>query len=353
MSLPRRTAFVALAVAAVLAGGGPSWAEDSAPTPSAPGDDLVSFGIAPAGPDRPDDRPYVAVSASAGSVVYEHVAIVNTDDQPIELQVYSGDVSTAEGGGLTVTTKDQSPTDAGAWVSITGPSAVTVPAQTPATGYGFTIVPLVISIPADAEPGDHIAGLVAGLISDGQGGTNAPAVELEQRVAARLYIQVTGALEPAVQIRDLRTTWEPSNIMGNGRAVVTVTLVNTGNMRMAVEPRARVSGPFGALPRSAAGGRVDELLPGDSVELSIPVDGVWPLIAESVTVDAVTVAAPAGADPGLGTVTEVGHFWAIPWLMLSILLLLIVLLVWWWLSRRRAVQPQPAGLESDLPAAVP
>ncbi|HMO11985.1 MAG TPA: hypothetical protein PKB06_10915, partial [Actinotalea sp.] len=156
--------------------------------------DLVSFGIAPSGRERPDDRPFIIVSAPPGATIYENVAVINLDSRPLTLDVYTGDFLMAEGGGLAVTTRDQPPTGIGSWIAIQTPASVTVPAQTAETGYGFTVVPLVISIPDNAQPGDHLGGVVAALVSAGEGGVNTPDLELEQRVAARVYIRGDGEL---------------------------------------------------------------------------------------------------------------------------------------------------------------
>lgn len=305
--------------------------------------DTVTFGIAPAGPERADDRPYVSVAAAPGSVIYEHVAIINQDDQPIELDVYSGDVIMAEGGGLSVTTRAEGALEAGSWIAVQGPTTVTVPAQTRESGYGFVIVPLTITIPANATPGDHVGGLVASLRTSGQGGENAPTVDLEQRVAARIYVQVTGEVTAGLAITGIDAEWTGASVLGTGAVTVRYTLTNTGNLQYAVEPSVTVAGPFGLLPGSTDADRIDVLLPGGSVEQSVTVDGVWALFRETVTIDAVAQPSAAGADPGLGTISATTSVTAIPWLALAAVVLLLAVLVWWGRSRRRRRRRQAAA----------
>jgi len=301
----------------------------------APPQDLVSFGISPAGVDRPDDRPYLAMDAPAGAVVYEHAALINQDEVPVSLEVYGADVIMAEGGGLSVRAKADVSTDAGSWITVQGPATVEVPAQTPETGYGYAIVPFTVTIPANAEPGDHIAGFVASLVTVGSGGENSPNIQLDQRVAARVYIRVQGELNPDLQVADIVATWLPGSAFSTGSVRVEYTVRNTGNVRMAVEPTVGVAGPFGLLPASAAGTRVDELMPGGEARLTTVVEDVWPLIRERVTIDAVAVAATGGQDPGIGTVRTSVHLWAVPWVILGILLALFALLVYRVLRARR------------------
>jgi hypothetical protein len=122
---------------------------------------------------------------------------------------------------------------------------------------------------------------------------------------------------------------------------VTYTLKNTGNVRLGVEPAVRVTGPFGLLPQYADGKKADELLPGSSVEQTVAVDDVWPLVFESVTVSATAVASTGLDDPGIGTVTGSAHAWAVPWALLAIVL--IVVGAWLLLRRRRQHRGTPSG----------
>lgn len=301
--------------------------------------DLVSFGIAPAGSERPDGRPFLSYAAAPGSTIYDHVAVLNQDDQPVSLQVYGGDVVQAD-AGLSVRARADANVDAGAWLTVDSPPQIDVPGQTADAGVGYVIVPFTLTIPADAQPGDHLGGIVASLVTVGSGGDGSPAIQLDQRVAARVYIRVDGDLAPGLVVTDLVATWVPGSLVGAGSVEVTYTLRNTGNQRMAVEPSARVAGPYDLLARFAAGTRVDDLLPGAEVDQSITVAGVWPLVRETVTVSAHVGATVTGDDPGLGAVTASTTTWAMPWVALAGLALLLALVVALVLRRRRRGGPR-------------
>ena len=198
--------------------------------------------------------------------------------------------------------------------------------STPETGYGYAIVPFTVTIPANAEPGDHVGGFIASLVSVGSAARTAPNIQLDQRVAARVYIRVPGELKPGLELSDVVATWQPGSHFASGSMSVEYTLRNTGNVRMAVEPRVGVAGPFGLLcrgrrftsRRAAPGGR-DASDHGGR--------GRRPLIRETVTVEATAVAATGGEEPGIGTVSTEVHVWAAPWVILGILLALLTLLV--------------------------
>lgn len=307
----------------------------SAPAPAASGSPLVTFGIAPASAGRPDSRSYVAVMAPPGSVLYDDIAVLNQSDVPLDLDVYPADAVNDAAGALALPARAQALSGAGAWLTL-GASAVSVPAQSTKAGIGFVVVPVTITIPADAEPGDHVAGVVAAMTTKGDGGTDTPTIDLEQRTGARVYITVDGPVKPGLVVTSVSADYTPGRalgVAGAGTMTVTYTLKNTGNVRLGVEPAVRVAGPFGLLPQSADGKKVDELLPGSSVEQTVTVDDVWPLVLESVTVSATAVAAIGRDDPGIGTVTGSTHAWAVPWAYLALLVLIAA--GWWWLRRRR------------------
>lgn len=299
-----------------------------------PPDQLVTFGVAPAGPEKPDQRPYLAYTVAPGSVIRDNIAVLNQADHALELDVYPSDVVPGAEGGLEVPARADAPTRAGAWVT-SDVAHVQAPPQTAEAGLGFVIVPFTVTIPTNAEPGDHVAAVVAALTAQGEAGVGSPALDLEQRVAARLYITVDGALAPGLVIKDLGTTFESGGLVRAGAVNVAYALENTGNVRMKVSPTVRVTGPFGLLPRSADGPVVDELLPGGSVDQTVAVPDVWPLVRLTTTVTAVAEAATGGADPGLDPVSSSTSTWAWPWLLVAVLVLLVLLIAWRVVRRRR------------------
>lgn len=322
-------AFVALLVSL-----GPSYAavapdgdDDGQPT-------LATFGVAPAQATSPDPRSFVTIGASPGATVYENVAVLNQSDFPLTLSVYASEaVNDKTDGSLTLANRGEL-ADAGAWLEM-GATSVDVPAQSPEEGIGKVIVPFTAHIPADAEPGDHVAAVVASLTTTGKGDADAPGLELEQRVGARVYITVAGPTRPALTVTDVQATYDPGpvwGLLGQGRTTVTYTLRNTGNVRMRVEPGVKVAGPFGLLPASTDGAPVDELLPRGEVEQEAVVDGVWPLVRSTVTVTARPSTAPDGAEITLDPVSVSQDLWTVPWLWLLVLLVVVVLL-----TRRRLV----------------
>lgn len=349
----RALTVVLLAAAALLAAPTTALAETappSAPTggfdqeDAAQGDkDLASFGIAPAGPERADERPYLRYTVAPGTVIYDHIAVLNQGDRPVDLDVYASEVRTGAEGGLVAPAKGEPLTGSGTWLSP-AMDRVSVPAQTPTAGFGFVIVPFTISVPANAQPGDHVGALVASLRVRSEASENSPGLELEQRVVARVYITVDGDLTPGLEIRSLGAHFERGGPFASGRVVVGYALVNTGNVRMRVSPHVEVSGPAGWFRHEAEGVVVEDLLPGSQVVQQVTVDGIAQLLRLSVAVTAEASAPPAGGeDPGLAPVTVTTGVWVIPWWYLLIVLLVVATIVWRYAVRRRGARGEGGG----------
>ena len=176
---------------------------------------------------------------------------------------------------------------------------------------GTVILPVTITVTADAEPGDHAGGIVASLDTVGQNpdGQN---IELQQRVASRVYVQVGGQIAPELSITGIEADYvPPARPWQPGSVELSYTVANTGNLRLGFEPTATVSGPVGTLSRSRGSDTVEELLPGSSVDIRVTVPDVWPVVRAGVRVTANPLAAPVAADPGLTPVRAERTIWAI------------------------------------------
>lgn len=303
----------------------------------------ATFGI---GPTRPgpagqvvDGRPYFDYRASAGATVRDAVAVINYGTEPLKLRIYATDATQGEDGSFGLLASDDTPMDAGSWFKLEVPPSgtITVPPRQGSV-YGRVEVPLEVKIPADATPGDHVAGVIASLDSESKDkkGTR---IKLEQRVAVRTYFRIDGPLEPRLEIAQLHTSYTANlNLSGRGTTTVTYQVRNTGNVRMDAAQIVDVSGWFegSTIERPAP---VQDLLPGSSLDVTHTfqddfaigqLDSLVSLIATPVD-----TAIPADRTP----VQEHTTIWAWPWpLMLfigAIVLLLALAGYVTWRRRRR------------------
>ena len=338
----------ALALVAAFPGGVAAAERSSTAGRVAQDKNLVTFGIGPAGPERPDQRPYLEYGVQPGSVVLDHVAVVNQSDVPLTLAVYPGDAINSEGGGLDITQRAQRNQDLGSWVTLgravasstpdptsRSQTTVTVPPQSARTGRGTVVVPVRIAVPADAGPGDHVGGIATALLARGANPTSHN-IDLEQRVVTRVYVRVAGPLEPGLSVDVLDADYTGGPGLGTAGTVrVTYRITNSGNVRLGAASRVDVRGPFGLGGRSVEAQVVGELVPGGSAIATATVTDVWPMIRSTARVLVRAVPAPSAELSDTDVATARAGLWSFTWQQAVLSALVFVLFLLVLLGRRR------------------
>jgi hypothetical protein len=311
------------------------------PTPAAhaaPGGDALTWSVAPSGPKGPNGRPALEYKLDPGATVTDHVAVTNHSKRPLTLRLYANDAFTTAGGGFDLHAANATPTDAGSWIKPAQPT-VTLPASS------RIVVPFTLTVPADATPGDHAAGLVASLADAGNDDAG-KRVTVDHRVGARVYLRVTGPLRPALDVTDVQintaTSWNPLSLP---RVTAAFTIKNTGNVRLTGRPSALIEGPFGLGARTATTTAIPEILPGGSLRATIVLDAAPPLFHERLTVAVIPSTADGRAiDPAPVRAATTLTVWLTPWPQLTLLASIALLITTWLLTRRRRAHRMRAAL---------
>ncbi|MEV6553741.1 DUF916 domain-containing protein [Streptomyces sp. NPDC051597] len=309
-SVPRLiAAVIAAAVAALAAPGAPARAADNGNWAVFP----VSSGA--------DRRPYFYLSASPGTTLTDQVTVTNKTAAPMTFRLYGADAyNTERDGGFAVRTQREPQHGVGAWTR-TGRPAVTVPAHASVT------VPFTLTVPADAEPGDHPGALVA-LDEKVAAGRGDLAMGVRQAVGARVYLRVTGPTVPALAVEDVTLAQHRPLVPGTGtsRTTISYTLHNRGNVTLDPKVELRATGLFGRTLLSRALTKVPaELLPGQKVRLTEP----W---AGSPQLDRGDVRLTASAKGVTGS--GGASFLALPWPAVAVLVAALAAGILGWRLRR-------------------
>ncbi|MGI5270488.1 hypothetical protein ACQEUU_15145 [Nonomuraea sp. CA-218870] len=273
----------------------------------------TTWSVVPADAGGPDGRSVIDLELAGGQQVVEHVAVINRSTEPVDFTIDANDGYLTSKGYFDMRPSDAEPTDGGAWITV--PEKVTIAAG------ATSVVPVAVSIPRNATPGDHPAGVTASLETvSGQ-------VRVQNRVGVRLNIRVTGDYVAKVAVTGVRAEYVGSwNPFAAGSVEVTYTVANEGNVRLVTDNQVLTStlvGESGWNDPSAA--RARELMPGGSRTFAARVPGAWPLGPIGTTVMALP--SPAGEPlPGVAAQrSAVGTtVWALPWPQLGSVALLVL-----------------------------
>ena len=330
-------ALVAPAAADPAADPAAGAAADPAADPAA-ASTQVTWGVRPADTVHGAARPNFAYTLPPGGTLSDALVVTNKGDAPLALDVYAADGFLTPDGTLDVLGAGEESTALGAWVRVDTPEIVLEPGAA-------AEVPFTLTVPDDAQPGDYAAGIVSSLLVE-----NAAGVSVDRRLGSRVHLRVSGDLAPALAVTGLRVDYDAGgNPVAPGAATVTFTVTNTGNARLAPTEQVQVAGLFGLGRARAAAVDVPELIPGASVQRSVRVDGVWPLVRTTATIAlggevvALPGAAAADAAPPVPGVVATGTAWAVPWALIGALALVVALVALRVLAgRRRRVRHQRA-----------
>lgn len=332
-------ALVALGVLALHLVGLPAAA-------AADGSTQVSWGVRPADTVHGAERPNFAYTLPPGGTLSDALIVTNRGDAPLALDVYAADGFLTPDGTLDVLEAGEQSTALGSWVAVTTPEVVVEPDAT-------VEIPFTVTVPADAQPGDYAAGVVSSLLVE-----NAEGVTVDRRLGSRMHVRVSGDLAPAIAVSDVHVAYAAGGSpVAPGSATVTFTVTNTGNARVAPAEQVQVSGLLGLGDARAAAVDVPELIPGASVERSVVVDGVWPLVRTTarVALGGEVVALPGAAaaeNPLVPGVVATAAAWAVPWAVLAALLVVGVLIALRVRAGRRRKDRHQRAVDDAVAAAL-
>jgi hypothetical protein len=286
--------------------------------PAAAAEDDTTIGVAtrPAGEDgRPDGRTRLSYSADPGQSVTDQVLVGNTGTERQDFTVYATDAFNAEGGAFSLLPTAETPTAIGAWLRFeNGENRI----QFSLEPDEVRLLSFTMQLPAEATPGDHVGGLVASVLEEGQ------QVSLDRRVATGLFARVSGELQPRLNVSSFDASyggdwWNPFN----GTVKVRYTVDNPGNVALSANLAMNVNTWF-AIPATAErGGNIPVILPGNSASYEFTVDGIgqWLFLNPSVTLSPFVESSDPALSLPVSPVSRDAVVFGVPWTLLILLAL--------------------------------
>lgn len=288
-------------------------------------DDTDGISGSPSGETGADTRSRFSYEVAPGQQILDYYEVSNTGTTPQVMKIYGTDAYNTEDGSYGLLETGAAPSDAGSWFGfINGAAEVDLPLE-PGTSQ---VVPFSVTVPADAAPGDHAAGIVISVATpDGQ-------IVVDRRVATRVYVRVPGELQPALSISSIAADYNGEVNPLDGTTDITFTVTNAGNVALSADMVAGVKTYFGIGAGELSRQELSEMLPGATRTITMTVPGVAqlgylnPYVTLQPRVDADAM------DPGaLDQVNRDTVAFAVPWLLLAALVL--AALVWGFLRIRR------------------
>jgi hypothetical protein len=321
---PAAVSALAAGAAAVMLFAGPVGAAAASSTPASStslssavpsSDEAITWSVAPSTIEGPDKRSWVERTIDPGESVTEYLAVRNLGTATTTFTLDAADGYFTETGRFNMLKAGEESTDAGTWISVD--DDVTV--ESGATA----IVPFTITVPANATPGDHAAGIAASISSVGTTSDGAQ-IGVDSRIGFRVMTQVAGELAPAMAVSGVTAAYEPSwNPFAPGELSIRYTAENAGNTQLS----------FGEKVAGTETERGD-LFPGETRQVSVEPSRLWPLGLISTEV-VVQGSVPRGDALAVEPVTETVVVWAMPWAQLAVLAIVASVVLAMIIARRR------------------
>jgi hypothetical protein len=244
-----RYLVASIAAAGALAVMGVAASTSVAATPSPTG----GFSVRPVefNPNVPATRAYFIVTATRGTSFTDHIAIVNSNAQPIELLAYPVNGLTGTTSGDVYANRQDARVSTGAWLTHATES-INVPADSPVV-EAFTV-----KVPKNATPGDHLAGMAFQAAQHTVGGGHFAITEIVREVVG-IEIIVRGSASKRIAVRGASLAALP----GTNFPAVVVKLANTG--RVLCQPVLTVSLKGAGQKALVVSRPLDTVLPADSI----------------------------------------------------------------------------------------
>ena len=299
--------LLALAVVPVGAAS-PARADDAAPSA-----DNVGVATRPANAEgRPDDRTRFSYSADPGQSVTDQVLVGNTGTERQDFTVLATDAYNATGGDFSLLATADTPTALGSWVTFeNGQNRI----QFSLDPQEVRLLSFTVVFPADATPGDHVGGIVASVVQEGQ------QVNLDRRVATAMFARVSGELQPRLTLASFDATYQGDwwNPFG-GTLKVLYTVDNPGNVALAANVTMSAATWFGIPATGDEGGGIPVLLPGNSATYEYDLTGVgqWGYLNPAAKLNPFVDSTDAALQLPITPVSRDTVVIAVPWMLLIV-----------------------------------
>lgn len=217
-----------------------------------------TLGILPANPDSNVmfSDVWLVYNLDLNQSKNDGIRIINRKDETAVVKIYPADAGTTSDGSFSIAPEESSRKDVGAWVKLAAKEIEVAP-------HTEKTVPFIITIPKNADAGDHMGGIVIQEID------TTPMVgvgfKIITRIGLRIYETVPGPIKKDFEVTRLDYQILPSGVKNlvrdildiNKKTVFLVGIKNEGNMKFIPRVSLDIKNIFGrkvvSLPPEEAG----------------------------------------------------------------------------------------------------
>lgn len=281
------------------------------PASTASADDTVGIAISPSSKGKPDGRTRFTYKVDPGQTITDQVRVTNAGTRTLVVKVFGADAYNAENGDFALRPSGEKLTGAATWLRFSGKQELKLTLKRGET----RTVPFTVAVPRNATPGDHPAGVLASATTAGQ-------VTVDRRIANRMYVRVSGALQPVLTISSFSGTYHSGFNPLDGSITVEGTITNNGNVALGGATTLSTSTWFGMGVGQTARVQLPEMLPGNTSRVSFELAGMPQVgygIVRMLVQGEISGDAP---DPGpLPVIQRDGFVLMFPWLIVLLIAL--------------------------------
>ncbi len=303
------------------------------------GQSIVSWAVVPVDiKGQLDGRGRYSYTAKPGSTITDWMGVTNFGNAALRLRIDAVDAFSTPEGAFALLPPQRKSRDLGAWIDPEK-STLVVPARTRVS------VPFTLRIPTNAEPGDHVAGIVA--TADGSEPSKGDQqVAVNFRTGSRVYLRVTGDIVGQLTIGNTSAEYlQVVDPFRKGSAQVDFQIRNVGNIRLSGTGTVRIRDVAGRQVGQPASFTFSDVLPKSRVNESLIVQDVAPVGLLRADIE-ITPVAPVGVSVSADDLTPVRESVWFPAFSLTVGLVFLGILLstfFWWARRSgwwRRVLPQ-------------
>jgi LysM repeat protein len=281
-----------------------------------------TVGILPAYPDTniPFSNSWFIYNLGLGQAKRDAVRVLNNRAETIVVKLYAVDATTTTDGSFAPLGEQDAKQDLGSWIKL-GANEVEVPPNSE------KLVPFEVSIPKNADVGDHIGAVVLQELETGAN-LEGTGTKIITRVAVRMYETVPGTIRKDFDITRLDWRMDPTGHKNflkdfldiNNQTAFLIGLKNNGNVKLTPRVTVDVKNMFGRTVAHLADQEVGTLFPNRENRDGMITWSGMPLIGR-YTAKATVSFVEGGTDEK----TQEISFWVFPYRIAFLLVLLFVL----------------------------